>query len=189
MIPTFKSSNAYQQSQISNKKFQTSNSNYTNTQQKQQFNDNKSSFTPSYLSKSGTNNTNTNTSSYNKTSNLNNFLYDNNDKNAEATYQKHSNATKNEIADDDDEIFTIEDTPTSYQSQAPINKGNNATANIDFQDQLYFDNSEDITNMNENRPQTGNRPGTATMDAKKRALLLQKERLLNEQKKRFAQQG
>ena len=79
-------------------------------------------------------------------------------------------------------MFTLSD--ISFQQQ------DFGGASIDKEySQLYFDNSEENTNINENRPHTGTRPGTATTDAKKRMLIMQKERLLNEQKKRFSQQG
>ena len=121
-----------------------------------------------------------------------NFLYDDDANNTQAHLQKGS---KNEIEhkenDDDDQIFTLDDTPMP-QSQIYGNSNNNSTgtgANSGEADQLYFDISEETVNTNQNQIKTGARPGTASIDSKKKALLAQKERLLNEQKKRFSQQG
>ena len=76
------------------------------------------------------------------------------------------------------------------QSQLYSNSNNNNTgANSGENDQLYFDITEETVNTTQNQIKTATRPGTASIDSKKRALLAQKERLLNDQKKRFSQQG
>ena len=145
MISTFKSSNSYDQSHISNKKAENPNSNYLNIHQKQQF------------KKSGSDNTSTDV--FNK---INNFLYAD-DQNPTPKYQMYSNVAKtNKQNDNDDEIFTLGDIP--FQQQVFVSEGNNA--NIEKEDDQLHDNSEENTNINENRPYTGTKPGIATIDAK-----------------------